>query len=158
MEFGKWTLWKWFSITRHDRDPYLMRLIVFKCPWFAVMLHFFAGSDDECPHDHPWPFWSLILRGGYWEWSPCQNRPADRHGCRVCQAPDGSWLRAVWYGTGSLLRRGSTWLHRVEIDPSKARTSRTISLVFTFVKVRHWGFLTKSGWVHWTKYVWRDHC
>src|SRR4051794_40321026 len=80
----KWTFWKWQSITRADERPYLVRLIVFRCPWFACYLHWFHGNDDACLHDHPWGFISFILAGGYWETTPRGRR---------------------WYGPGSLLVR-----------------------------------------------------
>lgn len=43
----------------------------FDCPWFGVYLHRILVHDkDKDPHDHPWPFLSLILFGGYVEKTP----------------------------------------------------------------------------------------
>jgi hypothetical protein len=131
------TFMKYEDIPRHDNQPYLKRLILFRCKWFAVMLHWFLGSDDECLHDHPWPFWSFILWGGYTEWTPSREGEVGR-----------------WYGVGSLLRRGASWVHRVEIVPGKP----TLTLILHGPKERSWGFFTKFGWKHHSEYSYKQHC
>jgi len=57
---------------RLDNEPYLERYYVFlkdreRFP-FNVFVHKFLKSDPDDVHDHPWPFATLILKGGYWEW------------------------------------------------------------------------------------------
>lgn len=48
------------------RDPYLDRVVLLSTPRFGVYLHRIWREDrDPFPHDHPWPFVSVILRGGY---------------------------------------------------------------------------------------------
>ena len=38
---------------------------------WRVFLHYFHRSDyDEALHDHPWPFWSLVIWPGYYEVTP----------------------------------------------------------------------------------------
>jgi len=64
----RWCLMRWKTIADDDGDPYLMRLHVFQCPLFAIMVHWIYREDrapDE--HDHPVGFLSVILRGGYIE-------------------------------------------------------------------------------------------
>lgn len=80
-----------------------------------VFVHRFLRSDYDTLHDHPWPFWSLILWGGYWE-----NTRGGRK----------------WYGPGRLLRRPAEWRHRVELPPGKG----CWSLLWVGAKVRSWGF------------------
>lgn len=46
---------------------YLWRLRIVQTPWFAIYLHRFDSPDQQGLHDHPWPFVSFILRGGYME-------------------------------------------------------------------------------------------
>lgn len=128
-----WAFWQWQVITRADDDPYLVRLIVLRTPWFQVMLHWFRGSDDMCLHDHPWPFMSIILSGGYWESSPQGTR---------------------WYGPGSVLSRRAKWSHRVQVPPG----NNTVTLIVTGQKERHWGFHTPFGWIPWRRYVYSVHC
>lgn len=51
-----------------DGDPYLDRLRIVQTPWFGVYLHHIHRPDkDRDPHDHPWPFISLVLTGSYRE-------------------------------------------------------------------------------------------
>lgn len=63
---------------RVDNEPYLERYYLFlkdrgeHFP-FNVFLHRFLKSDSDDLHDHPWPFATLILKGGYWEWRPQFN-------------------------------------------------------------------------------------
>ena len=49
-------------------DPYIDRLRLFETPWLSLYLHKIHRPDVEPdPHDHPWPFASLVLLGGYRE-------------------------------------------------------------------------------------------
>jgi hypothetical protein len=65
-----WAFLKWADI-EDANDPnrvYLRRLRVLQTPWFAWYIHWIYLSDkDRDPHDHPFAFWSFILRGGYEE-------------------------------------------------------------------------------------------
>jgi len=59
---------------RVNGEPYLERYYVFlkdrkRFP-FNVFVHKFLKSDPDDVHDHPWPYATLILKGGYWEWRP----------------------------------------------------------------------------------------
>ena len=60
---------------RTSNEPYLERYYLFlkdrgeRFP-FNVFLHKFLKSDPDDVHDHPWPYFTIILRGGYWEWIP----------------------------------------------------------------------------------------
>lgn len=118
-------------ITRGDNEQYLIRYSIFKCRWFAVKVHNLLISDDDCLHDHPWKFISLILRGGYVEHT--------ENGKRI-------------YHPGNILVRPANFKHRLEI------CQHAWTLVITFKKVRQWGFWTKSGFVLWTKYKSEKHC
>lgn len=95
-----------------------------------VFLHLFHRGDSEPYfHDHPWPFWSLILAGGYWEHTERGRR---------------------WYGPGSLLRRPAEWRHRVELPPGRV----CWTLVWTGPKVRGWGFwCPRIGFIPWRQHA-----
>jgi hypothetical protein len=59
---------------RVNGEPYLERYYVFlkdrkRFP-FNIFVHKFLKSDPDDVHDHPWPYATLILKGGYWEWRP----------------------------------------------------------------------------------------
>jgi len=105
---------------RQDNEPYLERYYLFlkersRFP-FNVFIHKFLKGDPDHLHDHPWPYFTLILRGGYWE-----------------VTPEGRF----WRGPGHFRFCRSTSLHRVELEPSVT--------AWTFFvpgpKTREWGFV-----------------
>lgn len=125
-------------------SPYLTRWTLFgrrmEGTGSAVFLHqFHRGDWDDALHDHPWGFTSVILSGGYWEWT------ADKDGV----------LRRRWYGPGRVLTRPARWRHRVELLPGR----HCWSLVFRGPKEKSWSFFcTVAGRltgkeVHWRSYV-----
>lgn len=145
-------LWDRFTITGQDGTPYLIRLTIVGTPWFALMHHTFLRSDaDRCLHDHPWPFVSLILSGGYYEEIPLV--PHD----------DPRLTVQLWRRPGSLLFRRAEHRHRVILadgngDPTGAPPSElgpvpSTSLVLRGPKVRTWGFWTRTGWQRWTDFI-----
>lgn len=120
---------------RHGGRTFLDRWGV-ECRWFGVFLHHIAGPDPGIDiHDHPWPFVTLILRGGYSE------RAAD--------------IREPWMTT---FRRWPRWsIHRMPLtiahrilraDPG------TWTLVIRGRKSRDWGFYLweDNRWVPWRDY------
>lgn len=63
----RWGLLQTFVIGKQD-NPMMKRLRLIQTPWFGVYLHFIYREDlDPVPHDHPWNFWRIVLRGGYLE-------------------------------------------------------------------------------------------
>ena len=114
--------------------PYLTRRTLFASPWRTVYLHQFHRSDEgTILHDHPWDFVSVILWGGYWEWT---------------LRPDGE-QRREWIFPGEVLRRPANWAHRVEVNPG----CLPWTLVIVTERKRKWGFHTPSGWVHWKAHL-----
>lgn len=105
----------------------------------AVYVHRFARSDfDDALHDHPGGFTSVILAGGYWEWT------AGRAGV----------LRRRWYGPGRVLTRPANWRHRVEL----ADTRPSWSLVFRGPKAKSWSFFcTAAGRLTGREVPWRSY-
>lgn len=66
----RWAFMERFEVPDYDHPErnYLTRWRVVQTPWFAVCLHRFDGPDPRPTlHDHPWPFLSIVLRGGYQE-------------------------------------------------------------------------------------------
>jgi len=127
---------------RVNNEPYLERYYVFlkdrtRFP-FNVFLHRFLKSDPDDVHDHPWPYATLILRGGYWEWRP----QFDSQGQKTGEI-------AKWCGAGSFRMAGSTTYHRIELDPDVD----TWTLFMPGPKQRDWGFLTKHGWIESEQYL-----
>lgn len=93
----------------------------------AVRIHHILRSDTgRDPHDHPWPFVTIILRGGYWE-----HRFHE----------DGIWAGTKWHGAGSVLFRRAKDFHMLELPPSKTAWTMFI----TGPKQQTWGFKPVHG-------------
>jgi len=125
--FGRWHFWNYHHIyDQRDGSVYLWRLRIFGCPWFGIMLHRIMGPDfGRDMHDHPWPFFSIVLLGSYHEEVP-----------------------SIYYGYGRTQRvswinfKRATSLHRITHCSRKP----VWTLVFRGPRVRTWGFETAFGW------------
>ena len=139
--FERWGRYR-IIMDRVDNQPYLERYYVFlrDRKWFPfnVFVHKFLKSDTEDVHDHPWPFLTVILRGGYWEWTP----QFDAQGRRTGEI-------ARWCGPGSFRWASAHQYHRVEIDPDV----ECWTLFMPGIKQRDWGFLVQNKWVQWEQYL-----
>lgn len=129
-------------LDRVSDEPYLERYyLLFRerdtFP-FNVFLHRFLKSDPDDVHDHPWPYFTIILRGGYWEWTPQFNS----EGLKIGEV-------ARWCGAGSFRFRPATSYHRIELDPGVD----CWTLFMPGPKQRDWGFLVKNVWVQWEQYL-----
>ena len=127
---------------RIDNEPYLERYYLFlkdreNFP-FNVFLHKFLKSDIDDLHDHPWPYATLILKGGYWEWLPQFNSAGEKVG-----------EVAVWRKPGSFRWARANSYHRIELDPNVD----CWTLFMPGMKQRDWGFLVKNKWVQWEQYL-----
>jgi len=115
-------------ITRgSDGVPYLVRYTILKCKCFSIKIHNILISDDDCLHDHPWPFLTWLLSSGYHEYS-------ERHGFK-------------YYRRWSLLWRPATYKHKLVID------APVWTFIITFKPVRVWGFWNSQGFTPWCKWV-----
>lgn len=116
---------------------------------FNITLHKIIRSDDPIFHDHPWPYLTIILKGGYWEHVPVYGDNGEIFG-----------ELAKWRGPGSIIKRRAGELHWLELDAGKPATT----LFFMGRQQREWGFLVtnnlrKPKWIkydqyltNWTKY------
>jgi hypothetical protein len=127
---------------RINDEPYLERYYIFlkdrkRFP-FNIFLHKFLKSDPDDVHDHPWPYATLILKGGYWEWIPQFNSKGEKMG-----------EIAKWRGPGHFRISKSRSFHRIELDPGVD----TWSLFMPGAQQREWGFLTRQGWIQHEEYL-----
>lgn len=123
-------------IRRPSGEVRMVRWTVWRARNWGIYLHCIDGSDGEVVHDHPWPFVSVILAGGYWETTTRNGR-----------TDSGAPLFSRWYGPGRILWRSSRALHRVDVP--EGRSCWTL-----FFYGRHRGSSTrfwcqKVGWVLW---------
>lgn len=126
---SKWSLWRWTEVQQQEYiwwKLYLRRLHIVQTPWFSIMVHWIKEPDkDQFMHDHPVSFFSLVLKGWYWE-----------------EIPDNKRIIDVW-----------NFIHAT--DPHKiteVSPGGVVTLVFTGPKVREWGYHTNQGWMPWRNY------
>jgi len=126
---------------RQDKEPYLERYYVFlkDRKWFPfnVFLHKFLKSDPTDPHDHPWAYATLIIKGGYWEWIPQFNSAGEK----VSEVP-------LWRGPGSFRISKADSFHRIEVEPN----IECWTLFMPGPKKREWGFIKKNQWIKHDEY------
>lgn len=123
---------------REDKAPYLIRYYALwpdsvdrerKDIPFNVLIHQFMQSDDPVLHTHPWWYFTLILKGGYWEHLPGDVKK--------------------WRGPGSI-RFGKNVTHWVQIPEA----GKTWTLFIRGKTVRQWGFINEFGvWELWRTYL-----
>jgi hypothetical protein len=119
--------------------PLLIRYIIFRIPQFGIYIHKLCRDDnDRALHDHPWPFTSIILKGGYFE-----------HTERWLETdPPINIEEFQYYSAGSILRRPAEWRHRFALTAYP-----TWTLVFVGRRCRKWGFWVDGvNWCWWRKY------
>jgi len=129
-------------LDRNSAEPYLERYYVFlrdrqRFP-FNVFIHKFLKSDPDDVHDHPWSYFTLILRGGYYEWIP----EFDSSGKKVGET-------RYWRRPGHFRRCSADSFHRIELDP--AVTAWTLFIPGS--QKREWGFWVNDSWVSHDQYL-----
>ena len=77
---------------------------------FNVFLHKFHKGDPGDVHDHPWPYATLILAGGYYEYTPNFE-----HGQMVSETKH-------WRGPGHWRVCSANSYHRIELILDRARS------------------------------------
>lgn len=123
-----------------------MRRWILRTPWGTLRLHNILRADDDAdPHDHPFDFWSLVVRGGYIE-ERYTRRATWRMG--IGWKSNGARVDIEPRGFGSLAHRNAMDMHRIGYVKAN-----TWTIVITGPKRRPWGFLTEHGWVGWRAYV-----
>lgn len=132
----RWTLNSRFLIGKPG-NPMMQRWRLIQTPLFGIYVHFIYREDlDPVPHDHPWRFWSLVLRGGYDE----EYHPDARQIGHSRQQSHARWSRHG-FPLGAA--------HRIT-----AVQPQTVTLVFVGRKLRTWGFY---DWRRGNAFVdWRD--
>ena len=112
---------------RRTGSDYMHRYYLFlkDRKWFPfnVTLHKIVRSDDPIMHDHPWPYLTIVLKGGYYEHTPLFDSK-------------GKMIGSIreWKGPGSVIKRGAEEYHWLELDDEKPATT----LFFMGPKVREW--------------------
>lgn len=131
------------EIYRGDDKLYLIRYTILPLTnkWFSFKVHHILLSDDDCLHDHPWAFISILLWGSYTE-------AAFDYDGKDKADENGNYFKLRKYSVGNILYRKALWAHKLILKPGKT----VWSLVITFKKCREWGFFTPKGWIFWKNY------
>jgi hypothetical protein len=138
-------------LERHDRkriimdrqcnEPLLTRYYLFlkdrKHFPFNVFLHKFHKGDPGDVHDHPWPYATLILAGGYYEYTPNFE-----YGQMVSETKH-------WRGPGHFRLCGANSYHRIELKEDVTPWT----LFMPGPQKQEWGFLVNNKWIHNDNYL-----
>lgn len=160
-ENTKWVeLNKAYLITRGDGAAYLFRWTLLSIyQWISFKLHIVMASDDLCAHDHPWGFITIILNGGYYEWTPIDQKERGKIlDERI--APDGVVEVKRWHGAGSIMYRHNNWRHSLELNTYEDTDNPVPCITFAIMGrvTKAWGFFTSFGWIYWKRYSKQKHC
>lgn len=100
-------------------------------PWCSVYLHNITNSDmDIDPHDHPWNFSSLIIKGSYREESRYAGDDYKKSYVNI-------------FKPGMVNTKKTIDCHKLTL-----LTSSVWTLVFAGKRKHDWGYQTAKGWVH----------
>ena len=111
-----------FVITSKKGNVHFRRWRLIETRWFNIYIHQILRADeDKDMHDHPWSFWSIILKGGYIEFTK-----------------DGSIRRTFL----DCAYRKYNFPHKIGVV-----IWPTWSFVITGPRKPNWGYHTKSGWI-----------
>ena len=129
-------------LDRQSNEPLLERYYVFlkDRTWFPfnIFVHKFLKSDPDHLHDHPWPYFTLILKGGYYEWVPYYDKD-NKKMTEICK----------WRGPGHFRICKATSYHRIDLNP----TVTAWTLFIPGPQKREWGFLVRNKWIHNNDYL-----
>lgn len=133
---------RWAEELECNEGVYLRRWVL-ETPIFSLRLHHWLRSDDDRAfHDHPWGFYTLILKGKY-------------HDCTPVDPDVVPFKKANWDGSeypypiamelmspGKITYRSAHHKHYVLVDPPGCWT-----LLLTGPKIRRWGFWIKEKFI-----------
>ncbi|AAQ63335.1 cysteine dioxygenase [Burkholderia phage BcepNazgul] len=108
----------------------------------ARIHHILRSDSDRDFHDHPWPYVTIILDGGYTEVTPVYTKANLYKG-----------EHRQYYGPGSILVRSAKHLHRLELEPGTTATTLFIAGRWE----QEWGFITNPNFkMYWKDYLARE--
>lgn len=122
-------------------DIYMVRYVIFKNQYFSLYLHRFLRSDRDDMHDHPWNFWTYIISGVYYEYTP-----------------KGVNYRSTLFNR--LVRRQATDLHKVVLARHyslKEIREAPFTICLCGKRRKGWGFLKEGKIIPWKDYLKEDY-
>lgn len=123
-------------------DDYLTRIRLIQTPWFGIYLHKIETPDPRPTlHDHPWPFWSFVLWGGY------DEMRRDSHAVKLdAKRHDGTMYDSLYayhhpvprWSWNTMPLDSLHWISRIHRTP-------TWTLVFVGRRTRVWQYMDRDG-------------
>lgn len=138
---ARWAFMERFVVPAYDGDEdYLTRIRIVQTPWCGLYLHRFDTADPRPTlHDHPWPFVSIVLRGGYVEVAASRKQALRIHAGQ--DWPYGIRRRVRFI---NVKRTGEFhWIDSIGRTP-------TWTLMLVGRRQRTWGYLDRDG--KWTAF------
>lgn len=133
------------EIVSRNGEVHFQRYRLLQLPFFAVYIHYIAKSDeDKHPHNHPWNFTSIILKGGYketvWHKNMLKKLPENEEALWTKK-----YIRTIW--NNIINDRYAGDYHKIEL------IKPTWTLVFTGRRLNDdWGYLTETGFKNHIEY------
>ena len=97
---------------------------------FNIFIHKFLNSDDDDMHNHPWSYFTIILKGGYWEETFVDNDPTHSEG-----------KMKKWCGPGYFQYSNADHIHRITLK----QNVDCWTLFIPFSQKQNWGFWKFNG-------------
>lgn len=132
-----------------DGTLYMQRLLIeFGKRRRSLRLHVIHRADnDNCLHDHPWHFKSIVLWGGYEEEIPARDFTPS-------ELAAGFPRREINIVKPFRFRSMPLWYkHRI----IKLYRGFSVTLAYAGPLSQEWGFHTKEGKIFWWDFVNEDH-
>jgi len=145
---SRWALLRRVEVREAGNPDHLLitRYRIVTTPWFGIMVHALESPDSTRHlHNHPWPFLTVILRGGYDQ----LISPSLEHAVQAEQAEGTKHqvpTKVMRPGSfGWMTRRGFHAIARLHRYP-------TWTLFITGPRGGDWGFATADGFVEHDEY------
>lgn len=144
-------------------DIYLIRYYLVKSKYFNVFIHQFLRSDRDDLHDHPWNFFTYLVRGAYTEhkWNEKLGREEETRRTsggnrKTFYRKHDQALGTPWYQLmdsfqllelkpkNRLVFRRTTDQHKVMVDHHFSYSEREfapLTICVTGPTIRTWGFI-----------------
>lgn len=138
MSFIFWLIRKLFlvkEIVSKDGEIHFRRYRLLSTPWFNLYIHQLLKSDeDRHMHDHPWDFFSLILKGSYFE--------------QTTYHPYHIVVHSRTFRVGDLIEHDARDAHHITLKSPVVWT-----LVLTLGREREWGYrISENQWIDFKTY------
>jgi hypothetical protein len=142
---SRWAILRRVKVYETGNPDHLLitRFRIITTPWFGVMVHALETPDETRHlHNHPWPFVTMILRGGYDQlWAPSLEDAAKA--VATGASPITKRMRA-----GSIGRMNRHQFHAI----ATLHRRPTWTLFMTGPRGGAWGFATADGFVDHDEY------